>query len=482
MKHARRNLRRLVRLAAAGGLVCGGLITTGAFAADPGPGDGTRRAAPVTALVDRLGTARTAGSWTAADGRTVVAVTDRDAADEVREAGAEPRLVRHSADRLREATESLRTAPRVPGTAWAVDYASNEVRVRADRTVSSGDWSRMTGLAESIGDVVRMERTTGSFTTRVSGASSIAGDQRRCSAGFNVTDGQDAFILTAGHCGPQGTAWFRGGGGQSEGLLGTTTASAFPGTDYSLVRYGSEASADLTNVVAIGQGRGVRIVGTADATVGAQVFRSGSTTGFRTGRVTAVNATVNYPEGTVTGLIETTVCAEPGDSGGPLFSEGLAIGLTSGGDGDCDTGGTTYFQPVTSALEDLGVRLAGVTPAAGPDGTGAGEGTGAADGATGEAAGAAAGAAGDGAAAGGGTGNGTGTAPATGVSAGAGAVPGAAAPPGDARRVTSIVEFDDPGLGLGVIGVSLVVLVAARRIGAAQERRDFRSMQSATWG
>ncbi|WP_410088607.1 S1 family peptidase, partial [Streptomyces sp. t39] len=73
--------------------------------------------------------------------------------------------------------------------------------------------------------------------------------------------------------------------------------------------------------------------------VGAQVFRSGSTTGLRTGRVTAVDATVNYPEGTVTGLIETTVCAEPGDSGGPLFSEGLALGVTSGGDGDCTGGG-----------------------------------------------------------------------------------------------------------------------------------------------
>lgn len=34
----------------------------------------------------------------------------------------------------------------------------------------------------------------------------------------------------------------------------------------------------------------------------------------------ALDATVNYAEGSVSGLIRTTVCAEPGDSGGSLFS------------------------------------------------------------------------------------------------------------------------------------------------------------------
>ncbi len=453
MRHARRKLRRLVRLAAACGLVCGGLMTSGAFAGeDPG---GPRTAAVVAGdLVARLGTDRTAGSWTTADGRTVVAVTDRDAAAEVRAAGADPKVVRHSTDRLLAAAESLREAPRVPGTAWSVDYRTNEVRVRADSTVSADDWSRMTELAESIGGFVRMERTRGAFTTRVDGASSIIGDQRRCSAGFNVTDGREAFILTAGHCGPEGTAWFRGGG-QGLGLLGTTTASAFPGSDYSLVRYEDEDAAGLTNTVAIGGGRGVRIIGIADPVVGAQVFRSGSTTGFRTGRVTAVNATVNYPEGTVSGLIETTVCAEPGDSGGPLFSEGLALGVTSGGDGDCSTGGTTYFQPVTDALQALGMRMAGITAPAPPGGE---------------------------------PGTEAGALPAPGAppagATGGASLPGAEIPPGpgEGRRVTSIVEFDDPGLGLGVIGASLGLLVGARWIGAAQDRRNFRNFQSASWG
>nr|WP_276209732.1 S1 family peptidase [Amycolatopsis vastitatis] len=91
-----------------------------------------------------------------------------------------------------------------------------------------------------------------------------------------------------------------------------------------------------------------------------QVLRMGSTTGLHQGRVTALNATVNYPEGRVTGLIRTTVCAEGGDSGGPLFTrDGSAIGLTSGGSGDCRTGGVTFFQPVTAALAAAGARIGG---------------------------------------------------------------------------------------------------------------------------
>ena len=84
---------------------------------------------------------------------------------------------------------------------------------------------------------------------------------------------------------------------------------------------------------------------------------SGSTTGVHSGTVQALNATVNYAEGQVRGLIQTNVCAEPGDSGGSLFSGNTAIGLTSGGSGNCTWGGTTFFQPVTEALSVYGVSV-----------------------------------------------------------------------------------------------------------------------------
>ncbi|NED81997.1 trypsin-like serine protease, partial [Streptomyces sp. SID11233] len=123
--------------------------------------------------------------------------------------------------------------------------------------------------------------------------------------------------------------------------LGTTAGSSFPGNDYGLVKYTN------SSVAKDGTVGSVDITSAANATVGMNVTRRGSTTGIHSGTVSALNATVNYgADGIVSGLIRTNVCAEPGDSGGPLYSGNKAIGLTSGGSGDCSSGGTTFFQPV----------------------------------------------------------------------------------------------------------------------------------------
>ncbi|KMS85348.1 MULTISPECIES: S1 family peptidase [Streptomyces] len=458
MRHARRRVvRRVTRLAAVGGLLLGGAMVTQAAMASETPPASARPLAATgdtgAALVARLGTARTAGNWIGADGRTVVAVTDETAAREVRRAGAEAKVVPHSMNELKSATATLRSAPRVPGTAWAVDYRTNRVVVRADRTVSAGDWSRLTRVATGIGSFVHMERTKGTFTTRLNGAQPILSTGGRCSAGFNVTDGQSDFILTAGHCGPAGSTWFADNQGDQQ--LGRTVNSSFPGSDFSLVQYADGKAGAGADVVAIGGGKGVRITGAADPAVGQRVFRSGSTSGLRDGQVTALNATVNYPEGTVTGLIETTVCAEPGDSGGPLFSEGVALGVTSGGNGDCTAGGTTFFQPVTKALTALGVRLIVSAQNAGgaPGGT---------------------------------------SSPAPAASAAQGAMAPNAASPGSAAPVTGasegstllarLTDTRNVGPGLLVIAGSLIALVATRYIRAEQDRKAYQRYYSATWG
>lgn len=338
-------------------------MVTHAMASEPSaasraPESATQAAAYKAAgLVSTLGTSRTAGSWIAADGRPVVAVTDSAAAAEVKKAGARPKVVGHSMQELKSVTKALKSAPRVAGTAWAMDYVNNEVVVQADSTVSASDWSRMKKLAASMGSSVRMERTQGTFTTRLNAALPMFSTGGRCSAGFNVTNGRNEFILTAGHCGPAGSVWF--GDNQGTKQLGQTVTTAFPGNDFSLIQYNNGENDTGNNVVSIGGGKGVQIIGVADPTVGQRVFRSGSTSGLHDGQVKGLNATVNYPEGTVTGLIETNVCAEPGDSGGPLFSEGIALGVTSGGNGDCTAGGTTFFQPITKALTALGVKLTG---------------------------------------------------------------------------------------------------------------------------
>jgi hypothetical protein len=469
MRHARRRIvRRGARIAAVGGLLLGGLMVTQALASEP---SGAQQPPHTTSagttsqtgsrLVSRLGTSRTAGSWIASDGEPVVAVTDKAAAAQVTAAGARAKMVRRSMDQLKAATRQLSSAPRVPGTAWSLDYRTNEVVVQADSTVSASDWSRMTKLADGIGDFVRMQRTQGRFTTRVNGAQPVFSTSGRCSAGFNVTNGQSEFILTAGHCGPGGTLWFADNTGATQ--LGRTVTSEFPGDgDFSLIRYENGQGAPGQNVVAIGGGRGVRITATGDPVVGQRVFRSGSTSGLHDGEVTALNATVNYPEGTVTGLIQTTVCAEPGDSGGPLFSEGIALGVTSGGSGDCQAGGTTFFQPVTKAMAALGVQLTG-QPQASAAATG---------------------------------GTSTATAPSASVSQGAAIAPGSAAPgaaaPGAVQEVGTTGASDgflsrltDPrnvGPGLLVIAGSLVALAATRYIRTEQERNAYRRAYSGTWG
>ena len=180
MRHARRRMvRRVTRLAAVGGLLLGSVMVTRAMASEPSDASALPRTTAQSAsgtgsdLVSRLGTSRTAGSWIDSEGRPVVAVTDKDTAAQVRKAGATAKVVRHSMDDLKSATGTLRSAPRVAGTSWAVDYRTNEVVVRADSTVSAADWSRMTELAGNIGGFVRMERTEGTFTTRVNGAQPI---------------------------------------------------------------------------------------------------------------------------------------------------------------------------------------------------------------------------------------------------------------------------------------------------------------------
>jgi len=448
----------VTRLAAVGGLLLGGAMVTQAAMASETPrtsalpfsASGTS-GNPGASLVSELGTSRTAGTWIGTDGHPVVAVTDQRAAAAVERAGVKAKMVSHSMNELKAATKTLRAAPRVPGTAWVMDYRTNQVIVQADSTVSATDWSGMTKVASGIGSYVRMERTEGTFTTRLNGALPILSTGGRCSAGFNVTNGQSDFILTAGHCGPTGSIWFADNQGNQQ--LGKTVQQNFPGSDFSLVQYASGSAGQGADIVSIGNGNGVRITGVGDPAVGERVFRSGSTSGLHDGEVKGLDATVNYPEGTVTGLIETNVCAEPGDSGGPLFSEGIALGVTSGGSGDCTSGGTTFFQPVTKAMQALGVQMI-VSKQAAASGQGASQSPAPSASATHSA-----------------------IAP-------SGTSPGSSAPVTGVPGETLLARLTNPqniGPGMLVIGGSLLALVATRYIRAEQDRKAYRRYYSTTW-
>ncbi|MGX6744538.1 alpha-lytic protease prodomain-containing protein [Streptomyces xantholiticus] len=291
---------------------------------------------------------------------------------QVNEAGAVARPVENSMGELKSAADTLARDATIPGTAWAVDPRTNQVLVTADRTVAGDSWNQLESAVKSLGSgMARIQKSAGEFKPFLEGGDAIFGGGSRCSLGFNVTtgDGQPGF-LTAGHCGVADDQWSEDPNGAP---IGTVQEATFPGEgDFALVTYDDPAT-EAPSTVDLGNGETLDIAAADDAAVGQEVFRMGSTTGLNSGQVTGLDATVNYPEGTVTGLIQTNVCAEPGDSGGALFTrDGSAIGLTSGGSGDCTSGGETFFQPVTTALAAVGAQI-GAGDAGGDQGQGEGQ-------------------------------------------------------------------------------------------------------------
>lgn len=282
----------------------------------------------------------------------VVNVLDGAAAKTVEAAGAKARLVENSLAELRSARGVLKDDATIPGTSWVTDPTANKVVVTADRTVSDAEWAKLTKVVEGLGATAELQRTKGEFKPLIAGGDAITGGGGRCSLGFNVVKGGEPYFLTAGHCTESISTWSDSSGTR----IGTNETSSFPGDDYGLVKY--TADVDHPSEVNLYNGSAQTITGAAEATVGMQVTRSGSTTQVHSGTVTGLDATVNYGNGDiVNGLIQTDVCAEPGDSGGSLFSGSSAIGLTSGGSGDCASGGETFFQPVTEALSATGTQI-----------------------------------------------------------------------------------------------------------------------------
>ncbi|MGH4030257.1 S1 family peptidase [Actinomycetota bacterium Odt1-20B] len=357
MRHQRAGKRRLI--AAAAGVVAltaGTLTLANTSQAAPRPTPDRLSSAKASALAETLtkglkGDA--AGAYyDAAAKKLVVNVVDRADIAGVRAAGAEASLVQHTQARL-DAVKSELGRAAVPGTARAVDPVTNKVVVTADSTVKGAALARLKKDVAAQKGAAVLKRTAGTFQPLISGGDAIWSSSGRCSLGFNVTKGGQPYFLTAGHCAAlAGTSWSETQGGP---VIGEVEDYEFPGTDSALVKYTADVAhpseVDLYN------GSAQQISGAREAVVGDQVQRSGSTTQVHDGSVQAVGASVTYPQGTVNGLIQTDVCAEPGDSGGSLFSGSDALGLTSGGSGDCSGGGQTFFQPVTDALAKYGAQL-----------------------------------------------------------------------------------------------------------------------------
>jgi streptogrisin C len=303
------------------------------------------------ALRKQLGSAF-GGAWLTADAKSlIVAVTDNGKSAEVTAAGATPVLVSRSAGQLDtikarlDAAAAKAPATSVPG--WYVDVKNNIVTVQArGGTAAAKAFIKASGVdAKQVRVETTNEQPRLLYDVRGGDAYYIGGG--RCSVGFSVNGG----FVTAGHCGNAGNSTT----GYNQVAQGSFQGSSFPGNDYAWVSVNSNWTPQpwVNNY----SGGNVIVAGSTVAAVGAAICRSGSTTGWRCGTVQAYNQTVNYAEGSVSGLTRTNACAEPGDSGGSWLSGQQAQGVTSGGSGNCSSGGTTYFQPVNEILSAYGRTL-----------------------------------------------------------------------------------------------------------------------------
>ncbi|MFG3101951.1 trypsin-like serine protease [Streptomyces sp. NPDC048182] len=326
---------------------------------------GTRAGLLRNTLGERFG-----GAWVSGPGAEELTVATTDAADKaaIEAQGARAAVVRRNLGELSEVQRRLDAAAARTDTArtpvWYVDVKTNRVVVRAASQAAATDFAKAAGVP--AGDLgVRVEQGRPRvLADLVGGDAYYIDDQARCSIGFSVTKDQQQGFATAGHCGKPGSTTV---GADQKTAQGTFQASSFPGKDMAWV----QTNADWTATPAVKgeNNQKVEIAGSVEALVGASVCRSGSTTGWHCGTVQQHDTSVSYAEGTVDGLTETTVCAEPGDSGGPYVSGSQAQGTTSGGSGDCTSGGTTFYQPINATLGDFGLTLKTTSATAGAPAT-----------------------------------------------------------------------------------------------------------------
>ncbi|MGA4867046.1 carbohydrate-binding protein [Streptomyces lavendulocolor] len=299
-----------------------------------------------------------AGAWVEGDVSSVLTVATTRAADAaaIRASGAEADVVTHGLAQLDRTKAALDRAARTTATTgvpvWYVDVRTNSVVVgAADRAAAAALVARVGEADRSrIRIVPTRERPRPLYDIR-GGDAYYMGGSGRCSVGFAITRGTQAGFATAGHCGRAGTTTT----GYNQVAQGSFQASTFPGRDTAWVATNTNWTA--TPYVKGAGGANVQVTGSVQQPVGASVCRSGSTTGWHCGTIQQHNTSVTYPEGTISGVTRTSVCAEPGDSGGSYISGTQAQGVTSGGSGDCRSGGTTYHQPINPLLQAYGLTL-----------------------------------------------------------------------------------------------------------------------------
>jgi streptogrisin D len=175
--------------------------------------------------------------------------------------------------------------------------------------------------------------------------------------------------MTAGHCFEPSAAVYAGRSNPDVTgyLLGYVSARKFSGNaDAEAIRWttGDTAYNYLSNCVYVYSSDCQRMTVGGGGYTGMAVQKSGITTGLTSGSLTNFSMSINVADdnGTVvalTDMIQTTACAIPGDSGGPLFSGSELLGITSavGGldsSGNCASTTRSYFDKLGNGNAAIG--------------------------------------------------------------------------------------------------------------------------------
>lgn len=336
-----------------------------------------------------------AGSWIEkkADGSFLLVVGSTSIKPQKGPVGVEIRQMRHSLKNLESAKTQLDNMVALGGKApkgvysWYVDPRTNSVVVgmakageqaAIDFVAASGAEADIVRF-ETIGSAPRALAKPAPATLALQGGSEYlpfdGANYWLCSVGFPVTKSGAQGFATAGHCGSTGDGAFVTSGRRTVKRIGSFAASIFaapgrPNTDQAWVVVDT-GNTLLPSVSGYGNGD-VAVKGSAEASVGSALCRSGRTTGWHCGVIEAKAVTVTYvgddeiegtsDDTTVTDLTQTSACAEGGDSGGSFItSAGQAQGVLSGGNYDCrsvyDSVSTTYFRPINPILQAYSLTI-----------------------------------------------------------------------------------------------------------------------------
>ncbi|WP_405486885.1 S1 family peptidase [Nocardia sp. NBC_00511] len=342
-----------------------------------------------------------AGAWLDETGKAIVALAPGDGTDAARkaaqDAGFTVKDVAKSESTLRGEKNAFQTwlkdqpadvSKSIRGV--AIDAMNNTIAVRADKADLP-----LPGFVDPTRVIVMTAPPAGGESVDVPQAGDIAGAgprqlaagdsfasvagrmSLRCSLGFNGTDGNGNVVnITAGHCNPNiaatpganSPAVYQLAGSDTLGpQVGVFGKSVLGNEDYSIISVNDQSRDSFTNnLVRVPNAAPVAITGVAVPVVGAPVCKSGSRTGFSCGVVNAVDQTVQVGDRMLTQSFSANICALPGDSGGPIVTGTLALGISSASSvADypiCEipnligliTGNTPqlFAQPVSTVLSD----------------------------------------------------------------------------------------------------------------------------------